>query len=218
MLNKRTTLSLNQKGVLNPLVIPLVIAVVILFGTSVTAFLYYSKFIEQRDNNQPLIEDAVTAAEEKQKTELEAQFVEREKQPTKSYTSPSELGSVTLNYPKTWSSYVDRNGTTLNYYGHPNYVPSSGVNYALRMTITTKAFATELKTYDNDVKKGDLKASAVTASGVTGTRLDGLLEKDKQGSMVLFPLRDKVLKIWTESNDFRSDFDNIIVKNLTFVP
>ena len=92
------------------------------------------------------------------------------------------------------------------------------MNYALRMSILSRAFSNELKSYDSIVKKGDLNASAIRASGVTGTRLDGFLEKDKEGSMVIFPLRDKTLKIWTESKDYRSDFDNIVLKNLTFSP
>lgn len=212
-------LTLNKKGFLNPLLIPLILAVVVLLVTSALSVSYYTKYIQQRDENQPIIDKAVSDAEGAQKTKLEAEFTEREKLPTKSYTTPSELGSVKLTFPKTWSSYVvHTSSSTLDYYGHPNYVPSTGVNYALRMSILSRAFSNELKSYDSIVKKGDLNASAVRASGVTGTRLDGFLEKDKEGSMVIFPLRDKTLKIWTESKDYRSDFDNIVLKNLTFSP
>lgn len=212
-------LTLNKKGFLNPLLIPLILAVVVLLVTSALSVSYYTKYTQQRDENQPIIDKAVSDAEGAQKTKLEAEFTEREKLPTKSYTTPSELGSVKLTFPKTWSSYVvHTSSSTLDYYGHPNYVPSTGVNYALRMSILSRAFSNELKSYDSIVKKGDLNASAIRASGVTGTRLDGFLEKDKEGSMVIFPLRDKTLKIWTESKDYRSDFDNIVLKNLTFSP
>ncbi len=68
------------------------------------------------------------------------------------------------------------------------------------------------------MKKGDLRATAVQASGATGTRLDGLLEPDREGSMVIFPLRDKTLKISTESKEFEDDFNNIVLQRLTFVP
>lgn len=209
---------LNQKGYLNPLVIPLVLSVVLLIAASVLAVMYYGKFVAQRDDNQPIIDAAIADAEEKLENKLENDFVEREKQPNKTYTSPSELGSVKLQFPKTWSSYTQIKSGAMEYYGHPNYVPSDGVNYALRMSVVDKAFASEVKSYDAAVKKGDLKASAVQVAGVTGTRLDGLLKKDQQGSMVIFPLRDKTLKVWTESNDFKNDFDNIVLKSLTFVP
>lgn len=203
---------------MNPLTIPLVLAVVILLVASVMAVLYYTKFVEQRDNNQPIIDKAVAEAEEKQKNDLETEFVEREKIPTKNYTSPSELGTVKLVFPKTWSSYVQSKGSGMDYYGHPNYVPAANVNYALRMSVTDRPFASEVKVYDNAVKKGELRATAVQISGTTGTRLDGFLKKDQEGSMVVFPLRDKTLRVWTESKEFRGDFDNIVLKGLTFVP
>jgi len=210
---------INQDGIMNPLAIPVILAILLLIGSVVTAVFFYTKYIDQRDNNQPKIEAAVAEAEEAQKSKLESDFVEREKLPNKNYTSPAELGSVKLVFPKTWSSYVELGGgSDLNYYGHPNFVPSKNVNYALRMSVTNRAFADEVKKYDSQVKKGTLKATAVQVSGTTGTRLDGLLKKDQEGSMVIFPLRDKTLKVWTESNEFKADFNNIVLANLTFVP
>lgn len=212
-------LKLNQKGILNPLIIPLIVSGIVLIIATVMAVVYYGKFVDQRDNNQPVIEAAVQKAEDAQKEKLEADFAEREKLPTRTYTSPAELGSVKLTFPKTWSSYVDltSNGE-VDYYGHPNYVPAANVNYALRMSVIKKAFADETKTYEPLIKKGDLKATSIQASGVKGSRLDGFFKKDQEGSMVLFPLRDKTLKVWTENKEFRGDFDNIVLKSLTFVP
>lgn len=210
---------LNQTGILNPLVIPLLISVIVLIVASVMAVMYYGKFVDQRDNNQPRIDAAVEAAEDKQKDELEADFAEREKLPTRSYTSPSELGSVKLSFPKTWSSYVNVNGNVgIEYYGHPNYVPAKDVNYALRMSVISRAFSDEMKTYEAALKKGDLKATSVQVAGVKGSRLDGFLKKDQEGSLVVFPLRDKTLKVWTENVEFRGDFDKIVLPALTFVP
>ena len=86
------------------------------------------------------------------------------------------------------------------------------------MSVSNRNFADENKTYEPLIKKGDLKTKSVQVSGVTGTRLDGFFKKDQEGSMVIFPLRDKTLRVWTESKEFRGDFDNIVLKNLTFVP
>lgn len=210
---------LDQNGIMNPLTIPLVLAILLLIAASVMAVIYYTKFIEQRDTNQPIIDAAVVKAEEAQKEQLETEFTEREKLPTKNYTSPSELGTVKLVFPKTWSSYVEvTRANGMDFYAHPNYVPSDNVNYALRMSVVNRPFANEVKSYDNAVKKGELRATAVRVSGTTGSRLDGFLEKDQEGSMVIFPLRDKTLRVWTESNEFRDDFNNIVLKGLTFVP
>jgi hypothetical protein len=210
---------LNQHGTLNPLTIPLILAVLVLVVSSVMAVVFYTKFVEQKDNNQPIIEEAVMKAEESQKEKLESEFTEREKIPTKNYTSPAELGTVKLSFPKTWSSYVDTTKTGgMEYYGHPNFVPAKNVNYALRMSVVDKPFSSEVKSYDSAVKKGELKATAVRVSGTTGTRLDGFLERDQEGSMVVFPLRDKTLRVWTESKEFTADFNNIVLKALTFIP
>ena len=210
---------LDQAGMMNPLTIPLVLAVIVLLVSSAMAVVFYTKFVEQRDNNQPIIDAAVASAEETQKEKLENDFTEREKVPTKNYTGPAELGSVKLSFPKTWSSYVNtKKAGGMDYYGHPNYVPSDDVNYALRMSVVDRPFASEIKSYDAQVKKGDLKAAAIRVSGTTGTRLDGFLRKDQEGSMVIFPLRDKTLRVWTESKEFADDFNNIVLKALTFVP
>lgn len=210
--------SLNQKGMMNPLLIPLIfmcLLAVVFIGGSVK---FYNDFVDQRDNNKPKIAAAVETATTAQKTKLDADFIEKEKQPYKTITGPAEFGSVKLTFPKTWSAYVQTDATAeYDFYAHPNFVPAKGVNYALRASVIKRAFFDEVKSYDNQVKKDELRASSVQISGTTGTRLDGFLEKDIEGSMVLFPIRDKTLAVWTESKDFRSDF-NTILKNLTFVP
>lgn len=216
MFNKKI---LDQNGLLNPLTIPVIFLVLLFIGTTVTSIMYYSRYVEQRDQNKPIIAAAVKEATAQQKKELQAEFDEREKIPTKQYISPSEFGSVKLVIPKTWSSYVSTEASnSMQYLGHPNFVPSADVNYALKMEIVQNSFSNEIVTYDEAVKKGDLKATAIQASGITGTRLDGLLEENQAGSMVIFPLRDKTLKISTESKEFENDFNNIVLKRLTFVP
>lgn len=210
-------LKLNYKGLINPLLIPLILSVLVIIGLGFSTYVYYQNYIDNRDNVDKKIATAVEQAEEVQRAELNKEFSEREKLPNKSYTSPSIYGSVKLTFPKTWSRYVDDSGTILDFYAHPNVVPSSGVNYALRMNISSKKFATELRSYDSQVKKGDLKASSITVSGTTGTRLDGLLKKEQSGIMVIFPLRDKTLKVWTENTDYFSDFEAVL-KHLSFVP
>lgn len=210
---------LNQAGMFNVLIIPIVILSIGLIAAIILASSYYSNYIDARDAYQPKIDSAVAAAEATQEQRLEADFAAREKLPNKSYTSSSQTGTIKLIYPKTWSSYVVYSTEdTVDYFAHPNFVPSTGVNYALRMSAVNRDFATELKAYEPLIKKGDLIASSVSVSGVQGTRLDGFLAKTKEGSMVIFPLRDKTLRVWTESKDFRGDFDNTVLKNLTFVP
>lgn len=209
--------TLNQRGTMNPLLIPLILTVILFIGTCVSTFVYYSRYIDQKDNVDAKIASAVELAESEQKTKLEAEFREKEKLPNKTYTSPALYGSVKLTYPKTWSSFVDDNGNSLEYYAHPDVVPSKGVNFALRMSVSEKAFATEVKRYEQLVKNGDLTAQSIAVAGTTGTRFDGLLKKDQEGILVMFPLRDTTLKVWTENKDYKGDFESVL-KLLTFVP
>jgi len=53
---------------------------------------------------------------------------------------------------------------------------------------------------------------------VVGLRVEGQITETKQGVMIVLPLRNMTLKIWTESNDFKGDLDTNILPNLTFVP
>jgi len=51
-----------------------------------------------------------------------------------------------------------------------------------------------------------------------GTRLDGTLDQDTNGSMVIIKVRDKTLQIYTESNDYLGDFNDTILSSLNFAP
>ena len=75
-----------------------------------------------------------------------------------------------------------------------------------------------LNQYKDAVEKKSLKASAIEINGIKGTRLDGKLDKDISGAIVILPIRDKVLKVWTESPAFLADFNQIVSGKLTFKP
>jgi hypothetical protein len=209
----------KPKRSFNIFLILFIITGILMIAAAVFAVIYYGKYAQQRDANQPIIEAAVKEAETAQKSKLEAEFVEREKLPTKTYTSPSEFGTIKLAMPKTWSQYVDtKSSGQIQFYAHPSFVPADGVNYALRMSVMDQDYAAEIKKYESAIKKGDLSSSSAQIAGVTGIRIDGQLKKDQTGSMVVFPLRDKTLRVWTENVEFKGDFDNIVLKALTFVP
>jgi len=46
--------------------------------------------------------------------------------------------------------------------------------------------------------------------------VNGQIEPNKTVSMVILPLRDKTIEISTQGDQFRSDFTNNILPNLTF--
>lgn len=211
----------DQRGEVNPLLLISIVLTILVLGLGSFSIWAFVNYTDQKNNVDQKISAAVANAKRQQSNDDEAKFAEREKQPTRVFAGPDDLGRVQVNYPKTWSVYVDKDGS-----GNSNYeayfaagvVPPilSRTPYALRITIENKSYEDVLKVYQELVKKGDLRSSPVTLQGQTGTRLDGKFSKDISGSMVLFKVRDKTLEVHTQSPTFVSDYDNIILPSLIF--
>jgi hypothetical protein len=152
---------------------------------------------------------------------------------TRLIRDPISFGTVTFNYPKTWSAYVDENtsSTPINGYFYPDKVPStqSGSAYALRVELLNSSYTQIIRQFDSQVKQGKLRASAYVppkmvgvANVQPGTKFDGVVSQNQTGphtgSMVIVQVRDKTLKIYTESNNFLPDYNNIVLPSLTYVP
>ncbi len=188
---------------------------------------------DYKNNFDQKLSVEVEKAEAAQKAELEADFAEREKSPSKTFKGSATYGSITFNYPKTWSGYVDQGNSSvpINGYFFPDIVPTvsrssnTPTAFALRLELTSTDYAQTIKQLDSQISQGKLKAVAYVPpkmSGVanvqTGTRFDGEIEQAINGSMVVIKVRDKTLKIYTQSQSYLSDFDNIVLKTLTFAP
>ena len=212
----------HESGSVNPLLIASILLAVLcaaLAGFGVWAFANYQ---DQKVNTDSKIESAVTSAKTKQASELEKQFIEREKQPYVKFNGPDDLGHVSFDYPKTWSVYIANNGVSGSYeaYLNPSTVPTVAADqpYATRVVIDNKTYDTTLKSYESLVKKGSLKSTPITINGFTGVRLDGTFSKQRQGSSVIFKVRDKTLTISSDATTFAADFDGVIIKSLDFNP
>lgn len=198
-----------------------VVLTVLVLGVGGFAVWAYMGYQDNKNNVDAKVELAVKDARTQQKKEDDAAFAEQEKLPTRQLVGPDELGSVTLDYPKTWSVYVGSNGgatPTYESYLYPGAVPptNSGTPNALRVSVLNASYESTLQQMDQFLKTGDLKASTITLNGVTGVRMDGKLSVNTQGSMVIFKVRDKTLKVFTESDTFRGDFDKIVLPSLKF--
>ena len=214
---------MNQRGNVDPLIIPLIATILIAFGLAGFGVWSYSGYIDNRDNVDQKVAAAVETAEANQRTQLQADFDQQAKIPLKTYISPAAVGSITIKYPKTWSAYIEEeisSSQPFSAYFHPDCVPAlrSDVALALRATLDDDNYADVLEGYDHDITSGELTVKPVKVAGVSGVRLTGTIDRDVQGVMVMFPLRDKTLKVWTESTSFLADFDNIILKKLSFSP
>ena len=208
------------------LIISLVMAIMFLFGALGFGLWAFASRQDYKNNVDKKISAAVVVAKQQEASVKDTEFAEREKQPLKPYKGAATYGSVGLAYPKTWSAFITESNsgsTPLDGYFHPNYVPGlqSGTGFALRVQVTQQQYANEVKQYESLAKQGKVKITAYKAPkvpNVTGSRIDGEIAAGQTGSMVLFPLRDKTIKISTQSAQFVNDFNNFILNELTFEP
>ncbi len=215
----------DERG-MNALMVPLIVSVFFLVVTAGFAIWAFMGRQDYKDNVDQKIEAAVAVAVKETKTEKDVEFAEKEKAPLKAYQGPSDAGSITIMYPKTWSAYVDSSGrgsATLDGYFHPTTVPgvSSGASYALRLQVVDRSFSEEVRSFDSQIKNGSSSAVAyqpVNVGDVVGVRITGQIDSQKQGIIILLPLRDKTIKLFTESDQFYNDFDNNILPNFRFSP
>ncbi len=212
----------SQTGSVNPLLISSIVLGIFAAGLAGFGIWSFSNYMDQKNNTDAKITAAVEASKKSQANELEKQFIEREKQPYDVFKGPDDLGSVSFNFPKTWSVYVAKDGTSGGYeaYLNPGNVPTVSTTqpFATRVVIDSKTYEETLKSFENLVKKGTLKSSPITVNGFTGVRLDGAFSASRQGSSVVFKVRDKTLIISSDTVAFKADFDSVIVTSLDFNP
>ncbi len=179
-----------------------------------------------RDNMDSRIEAAVVVAKQETSTAKEKEFREKEKYPTKKFEGPNTYGGVTLDYPKTWSVVTNSGSSApLDATFHPNVVPNGGsdikFSYAVRLQVLNQPYEKAVVELNNLVKNGAVKATPYRLKklpDILGTRFDGQYVNGKTGIVIMVPLRDKTLKIWTESLEYKDDFEKIILETLSFQP
>ena len=173
-------------------------------------------YFDQKDNVDTKVSTAVTAAVKKQADADAATFEAEEKKPNRQFAGPEDFGALSFDYPKTWSTYVDKDassGGTYQAYLNPVSVPPVDGNttqFALRVTIETNDYDKVVTSYATLVKKGDLKSSTVKINGNDSVRLDGNFSKDIRGSAVIFKIRDKTVTVRTDADTFKPDFDALV--------
>lgn len=172
------------------------------------------------------VQQQVSGAVKDAEVAKDATFAEEQKSPVKSYTAPSTFGTATVAYPKTYSAYIDESSggnSAINAYFHPNVVPKEdrSITFALRMQVVQASYDSQVKLFDTNLKSGKVTVKpfrAANVASVMGVRVDGEIATGKQGSMILIPLRDKTIKIWTENKEYVADFDTYVVPSINFVP
>lgn len=221
----------NQRGAVSGLGISLGLTIFLLLGAIAFGGWAFSGRQDYKINSDAKVEKAVIIAKQQESSAKDAQFVQDQKKPLTSYNGPEAFGSLSISYPKTWSGYVDDSGTGTNQvdgYFNPGVVPSltnlSSV-FALRVQVVNQTYDTIAKTIANLQQSGGQSAPPVVSPyalpklpKVVGMKIVGTLPNQKQGEMVILPLRAQTIQIWEETDQFRGDFENNILPNFSFIP
>jgi len=197
------------------------LAFVLSMGFGVWAF---SGMQENQKDLDSKIATATEVAVQEAESAKDVEFAEEQKTPFKKYVGSATYGSLSFEYPKTWSVYAEEktSGTILDFYGQPDLIPgiSKTVTFVFRAQILGSAYDTEVKKFDSIAKSGKVTVTAYRPDKVQsqlGVIVRGEIATGKTGVLVLLPQRDKTFKLWTESNDYLNDFDGIL-KSISFVP
>lgn len=216
----------DERGALNVLLIPVILLSLLFVGTAVFAVWAYGGRQDYKNNVDAKISQAVDANKKVVQAADARQYAEAAKQPLKTYTAPEQYGSVAVSYPKTWSGYVATAsaGNVIDGYFEPGVVPDvqdTASTYALRVRILSQAYSQALTQFSAFVKQNKLTMTAYSLPKlpqIGGMYLTGQITQQQKGTMVVLPLRDKTLEVWTESDAYLSDFKNYVLPNLTFSP
>lgn len=220
-------IKLRDNGSINILLIPFILIILFFIGAVAFGFWAFGSRQDFKNNSDQKSAAASAIAVKAEDAKKDAQFLQDDKKPFKTYQGPATYGGVQLSYPKTWSGYVNdtNNGVTaIDAYFSPGVVPSLAAPasvYALRVQVLSQSYSATLQTFANLVTAKKVTVTPYSlpqVPGQIGERIDGGILTDKQGSMVILPMRDKTLKIWTEGTQYRPDFDTNILPNFTFSP
>jgi len=205
----------------------LAVALVAAIGFGVWANNGRKDYKNNSDQKVAIAVDAAKKAATAAQKDADAQLA---KSPVLTFTGPTVYGAVKYDYPRTWDGYVDTTSTStpingVYYQGAPPLPNDLGIFYALRVNEVSDDYSSVVNSFNGAVKKGTVTATAYVPPQMvgkpnvqTGTRFDGLLGNNIQGAMVVLKVRDRTLKISTESPQYLNDFNNTVLPSLTYVP
>lgn len=214
----------GSNGLVKNIIIALLAVAMVIF-----AGLFVWKAIESStvDNDvDEQISIAVNKAVEDSRVKQEEEFMEREKEPFKTFSGPIDYGQLTFRYPKTWSVYISNtasDGGDFHAFLNPGQVEADNNGetiYALRVSIVNDSFDNVAKSYNDFVESKDselsVKTENVNNNTSVGNLYTGLIPRTEfKGSILIFKIRDKTAILQTDSELFKEDFDKI-VKSITF--
>ena len=196
----------------------LVIVCLVAAAAIVVAVMFYMKFKDLEENYTTELDSKVATAVAEEQENSAKKIEEEKKKPNLEFRGPEDYGSVSFQYPKTWSVYVDKdasdNGDFYAYFNPVSVPPTGNQNsrYALRFVIYNRQYDDVVKKLVTNVNNGKLKSQVFKANNgqISGTRFEGELESKVIGTLVAFKVNDKTAVLRTDSNVLMEDYEQIL--------
>ncbi len=218
----------SERGELNILLIPVILLSMLFIAAASFGVWAFMGRQDYKENSDARVAAAVVVNTKDVQAKDAKDYAEAAKQPLKYYTGPEPYGTLKITYPKTWSGYVitTENGgsSPLDAYFSPDVVPNTAgrdSTFALRVQIVDQAYDTTVNQFATYVRQGKATATPYKlpkVPSVVGERIEGQIAQNKQGSLIVLPIRDKTLKMWIESTSYKADLENNVLPNTTFSP
>lgn len=207
----------GSKGTLVETII-LVIVCLIAAGAIIVAVVFFMKYQEADTDQQSKIDSAVAEAVAKEQALAAKNLDEKLKEPNLEFRGPDDYGSISFQYPKTWSVYVEKdasdNSDYVAYFQPKAVPPINGKNsrYALRFAIYNRQYDDVAKPFIAKVKNGKMKSTNFTADSgnITGMRYEGEISSKINGTFVIFKVNDKTAVLQTDSDVLLDDYEKIL--------
>lgn len=206
----------KERGSVNGWMIGTIGCLILFLIAGSLAIWAYMQYSHEKSNVDSKVAIEVAKGKSEQAESDQKKFSEEAKNPRIEFVGPSEYGRVSFMYPKTWSVYIENDGSNRGDYKaylNPVAVPSASnkaSRFALRLEIINKNLDTVLNDYQSRLKKGELTSSSTEFNGISATRIDGTFEKELRGSVVLMKVRDKTIRFSTDADTFKPDFQTIL--------
>jgi len=220
----------DQRGAAASLLISLILFIILFIAALGFGIYSYSKMLDYKNNVDQKISVAVSAAKIEQTKVDNNNFAISSLSPLTTYYGPSQYGSIVVNYPKTWSAYVDDSDSQsalVDGYFNPGHVPSltnQASTFALRVQVLNQSYSQSIQQYNGQNTQNKVTATAYSLPKVpktVGVELSGDLtggQNPVNTTMVVLPDRNYTIEIWTQGTVYLSDFNNYILPNFSFSP
>lgn len=181
-------------------------------------------FLKARDIELNQASDDTMAIEQgklQQQQEDDARYLEEDKKPFIEFQGvPSDLGALSFTYPRTWSVYVDEDGSERSEYSayfRPSEVlpvDKESSRYALRLKIVDRQYTEVQAEYNNmDGLTAAVGGTTKSDNGVSMIRYDGQISEEITGSVVLVEINDKTAILQTDADTYSADYE-LVLKSL----